>query len=53
MFHILHSAYGVDSNYISKCKILHKILLKTAVKTCENDLRNTIFVAKIESKGFT
>ena len=47
MFHILHSAYGVTFDYISKCEILHKIFLKTVVKTCENDLSNIILVAKV------
>ena len=42
MFHIFHPAYGVTFNYISKCKILHKIFLKTVVKTCENDFSSTI-----------
>ena len=50
MFHNLHSAYGVNFNYISKCKILHEIFLKRVVKTCENDFRNTIFVAKVKVK---
>ena len=48
MFYILHSAYGVTFNYISKCKILHKIYLKTVVKTCENDFSNAILVAKVK-----
>ena len=50
MFHNLHSAYGVNFNYISKCKILHKIFLKAVVVTCEKDFSNTIFVAKVKLK---
>ena len=49
MFHNLHSAYGVNFNYILKSKILQKIFLKTVVKTCENDFSNTIFVAKVKN----
>ena len=48
MFHNLHSAYGVKFNYISKCKIQHKIFLKTVVETCENGFSNTILVAKVK-----
>ena len=47
----LHPAFGVNFKYISKCKILHKIFLKTVVKTCENDSSNTIFVAKVKVSG--
>ena len=50
MFLNFHCAYGVNFNNISKCKILHKIFLKTVVKTCENDFSNTIFVAKVKVK---
>ena len=49
MFLNFHCAYRVNFN-ISKCKILHKIFLKTVVKTCENDFSNTIFVAKVKVK---
>ena len=50
MFHNFHSAYiyGVNFHYISKCKILHKIFLKTIVKIC--DFSNTIFVSKVKVK---
>ena len=45
---MLHFAYGVNFNYIPKCKILHKIFLKKVVKTCENDFSNTTCVAKVK-----
>ena len=48
MFHNLHSAYGVNLNDISKCKIVHKIFLKRVVKTCENDFSNAIFIVKVK-----
>ena len=48
MFHNLHSAYKVNCNHISKCKMLHKNISKTVVKTCENDFSNTTFVAKVK-----
>ena len=48
MFHNLHSAYGVNFNYISKCKIQHKMNLKTVVETCENGFSNIILVAKLK-----
>ena len=44
--HSVYGVYGVNFNYISKCRILHKIFLKTVVKNCGNDLSNTILVAK-------
>ena len=52
MFHNLHSAYGVNFNYISKCKKIPKIFLKTVVKSCENDFSNTILVAKVKVRVF-
>ena len=48
MFHNLQSAYRVNFNYISKCKMLLKNNSKTVVKTCENDFNNTILVAKVK-----
>ena len=48
VFHDLQSAYRVNFNYISKCKMLHKNNSKTVVKTCENDFSNTILVAKVK-----
>ena len=48
MFHNLQSAYRVNFNYISKCKMLHKNNSKTVVKTCENDFSNAILVAKMK-----
>ena len=50
MFLNLNCAYGVNFNDISKCKILHKIFLKTVVKTFENDLSNTIFSVNVKVK---
>ena len=46
MFYNLHSAYRVNFNYISKCKILHKNISKKVVKTC--DFSNAILVAKVK-----
>ena len=48
MLHNLHSAYRVNFNNISKGNILHKNISDTVVKTSENDLSKTIFVAKVE-----
>ena len=35
-------------NYISKLKIIHTIFQEAVVKSCENDLSNTILVAKVK-----
>ena len=35
-------------NYISKFKIIHTIFQEAVVKSCENDLSNTILVAKVK-----
>ena len=48
MFCNLHSAYRVNFTYISKCKILRESISKTVVKTCENDLNNTILVTCVK-----
>ena len=40
--------YRVNSNYVSKCKILQNNISKIVVKTCENDLSNTILVIKVK-----
>ena len=44
----LHSAYRVNLNYDSKCKIQHKNISKTVDKICVNDLSNTILVTKVK-----
>ena len=35
-------------NCISKFKIIHTIFQEAVVKSCENDLSNTILVAKVK-----
>ena len=42
------SAYRVKFIYVLKCKILHKNISKTIVKTCENDFSSTKLVTKVK-----
>ena len=48
----LHSAYRVNFDYISKCKILHKNISKTVVKACDNNFSNTIRAAKVKEEFY-
>ena len=48
MFQNLHYAYRVNFNYISKCKLIHKIFQKAVVKSCGNDFSNLILVVKVK-----